>query len=160
MGKMNDNARVEGTRRDVQRQWMAVAILLGSNMGAVAIIAGVVKHYMDAGVIDNTLGLVMMGLVSSVAVSVISTVAYERLKSMFGLTKWQKGVDDKLDMLLEGQEKMLKMQEETNRLLREILAILRSGSVKIVVAEPGEAAAPPGAGDNGGGGAAADSGSR
>ena len=112
---------------------MAVAILLGSNMAAVAIIAGVVKHYMDAGVIDNTLGLVMMGLVSSVAVSVISTVAYERLKSMFGLSKWQKSVDDKLDRLLNGQV-------ETNQLLREILAILRSGSVKIVATEPAEAA--------------------
>lgn len=136
--------------QSAQKHCAVVAILVAANMSAITAIIIVFVHYM--GGVDNTMVTVVIGLVSSVAVSVISTAGYSQLKSMFGINDWQKRMEDKQDRIIAGLG-------ENNRILREILAILRSGSVKIVAAEPGETATVQGAGDSGGGGAAADSGS-
>ena len=137
----------------------AAAILLACNMTVVAAVAAVVVHFINDGVIDNTSGLVVIGLVSGAAVSVISTAVYERLKIMLGLNSWQKGVDakleklDKLDDVLEGQQRIIDLLEKYLPAIAAGIAALSGTPVPpppaCLPTKPAEPAPPPNVGQGG-----------
>lgn len=137
-----DAGGMHGTLRE---RAAAGTILFGCNMLAIAVVSAAGAYYINVGMIDVTLGLVLIGLFSGVLVSVISAAVYDHLKMVFGLNKWQermeasqKRIEDKQDMIIEQNKQILRTQEKILTILKTYLPLIAEALGAKVPPPPGD----------------------
>ena len=124
-----DAGGMHGTRRD---RAAAGTLLFGFNAVAIAIVSAAGVHYINEGVIDYTLGLVLIGLFSGMFVSFISTWVYDHLKMAFGLNKWQERMEASQKRIEDKQDQLININKDIADLLRKYLPpIAKALGVKV-----------------------------